>query len=94
MYQGNAKADLSMRSKGPRYTEEMHSLYKNGGKLQDQESSQRVESKLSFAKARSFNQKLKQSNRRMMQPETIIDEMQHSKEFENQEILVAGGSAS
>ena len=35
MYQGNAKAvaaDLSIRSKGPRLTEEMHSLYKDGGK--------------------------------------------------------------
>ena len=35
MYQGNAKvpaADLSIRSKGPRLAEEMHSLYKDGGK--------------------------------------------------------------
>jgi hypothetical protein len=29
-----------------------------------------------------------------MQPETIIDEMRQSKEFENQEIVVAGGGSA
>ena len=40
MYHGNAKApadDLPVRSKGPRPSEEMHSLYKEAGKEQESE---------------------------------------------------------
>jgi hypothetical protein len=41
IYKGNAKAaaeELSIRSKGPKLAEEMHSLYKDGGKEQYLES--------------------------------------------------------
>jgi hypothetical protein len=41
MYQGNVKApaaDLPVRSKGPKLSEEMHSLYKEAGKEQELES--------------------------------------------------------